>query len=41
MCFGQAAGAAAAIAVKTGVGVRDVNFAALKSELLRYGAILP
>jgi hypothetical protein len=41
MCFGQAAGAAAAIAVKDGVSVRNVNFATLKSELLKHGAILP
>jgi len=41
MCFGQAAGAAAAIAVRDGVGVRDVDFAALKSVLLSQGAILP
>jgi hypothetical protein len=41
MCFGQAAGAAAAIAVKDGVSVRNVDFAALRSELLKYGAILP
>lgn len=41
MCFGQAAGAAAAIAVKNGVSVRDVNYAALRSELIKYGAILP
>jgi hypothetical protein len=41
MCFGQAAGAAAAIAVKDGVSVRDVNFGKLRSELLKHGAILP
>ncbi|SHI18732.1 FAD dependent oxidoreductase [Sporobacter termitidis DSM 10068] len=41
MCFGQAAGAAAAIAVKDGVGVRHVSFTALRSELLTHGAILP
>lgn len=41
MCFGQAAGTAAAIAVKDGVSVRNVNFTALRSELLKYGAILP
>ncbi|MCL2124614.1 MAG: FAD-dependent oxidoreductase [Oscillospiraceae bacterium] len=41
MCFGQAAGAAAAIAVADGVGVRDVDFAKLRSELLKHGAILP
>ena len=41
MCFGQAAGAAAAIAVKEGVNVRNVNYAALREQLLKYGAILP
>jgi hypothetical protein len=41
MCFGQAAGAAAAIAVKDGVSVRNVSFPALRSELLKHGAILP
>ena len=41
MCFGQAAGAAAALAVKDGVDVRNVNFAALRSELIKHGAILP
>lgn len=41
MCFGQAAGTAAALAVKEGTGVRNVDFAALRSELLKQGAILP
>ena len=41
MCFGQAAGAAAAIAIKDGVSVRDVDFAKLRNELLKHGAILP
>ena len=41
MCFGQAAGTAAALAVKEGTGVRSVDFAALRSELLKQGAILP
>ncbi len=41
MCFGQAAGAAAAIAVKDGVNVRNVDFEKLRSELLKHGAILP
>lgn len=40
MCFGQAAGTAAALAVKEGTGVRNVDFAALRSELLKQGAIL-
>ena len=41
MCFGQAAGAAAALAVKHGIEPRDVPYAELKEELLRHGAILP
>ena len=41
MCFGQAAGAAAAIAVKTGCPVRDVPYPELKKLLLEGGAILP
>ena len=41
MCFGQAAGSAAAIAVADGVDVRDVDFAKLKAELIKHGAILP
>lgn len=41
MCFGQAAGAAAALAVSAGVSVRNVDYAALKSSLLKHGAILP
>jgi len=41
MCFGQAAGAAAAIAVKDNVSVKDVDYAKLKAELLKHGAILP
>ena len=41
MCFGQAAGAAAAIAIQDGVSVRDVDYSKLKSELLKHGAILP
>jgi hypothetical protein len=41
MCFGQAAGSAAAIAVKDGVSVRNVDFTKLRDELLKYGAILP
>ncbi len=41
MCFGQAAGAAAAIAIRDGVGVRDISYAVLKHELLDNGAILP
>lgn len=41
MCFGQAAGAAAAIAVKDGVSVRNVDISKLKGELLKNGVILP
>lgn len=41
MCFGQAAGAAAAIAVKDGVSVRKADYSKLKSELIKHGAILP
>lgn len=41
MCFGQAAGAAAAIAVKHGISVSDVPYAELKAALLAGGAILP
>ena len=41
MCFGQAAGNAAAIAVEQGISVRDVPFAALREKLLEGGAILP
>ncbi|MDR0857968.1 MAG: FAD-dependent oxidoreductase [Oscillospiraceae bacterium] len=41
MCFGQAAGIAAAIAVKDGVNVRDADYAKIRSELLKNGAILP
>lgn len=41
MCFGQAAGAAAAIALKNGIEVRDVPYAELKALLLEGGAILP
>ena len=41
MCFGQAAGAAAAIAVKHGIQPRDVDYDELKEELLKHGAILP
>ncbi len=41
MCFGQAAGAAAAIAVKKNISVSDVPYAELKAALLAGGAILP
>ncbi len=41
MCFGQAAGAAAAIAVKHGIDPAEVVYKELKAELLKHGAILP
>ncbi len=41
MCFGQAAGAAAAIAVKEGIPVSQVPYDRLKALLLEGGAILP
>lgn len=41
MCFGQAAGAAASIAVAKGIDVRDVDYSELKARLLQGGAILP
>ena len=41
MCFGQAAGHAAAIAIRDGVSVRDIDFGKLRAQLLKYGAILP
>lgn len=41
ICFGQAAGTAAAIAVKKGIEVRDVPYSELKESLLSQGVILP
>jgi len=41
MCFGQAAGSAAAIAVQDNVDVRNVSYEKLRSVLLKHGAILP
>jgi hypothetical protein len=41
MCLGQAAGIAAALAVRLGTDLRQVPYAELKKELLRGGAILP
>ena len=41
MCFGQAAGTAAAIAVKKGISVKDVPYAELKEALLAQNVILP
>ena len=41
MCFGQAAGNAAAMAIRQGIEVRDVDYAELREKLLEGGAILP
>jgi hypothetical protein len=41
LCFGQAAGNAAAIAIKDGVSVRKVNFRTLRDRLIKQGVILP
>lgn len=41
MAEGQAAGCAAAIAARQDLSVQDVDYAALKTELLRQGAIIP
>jgi hypothetical protein len=41
MALGQAAGAAASIAVSRGISVRDVPYDALKSELIKQGVLLP
>ncbi len=41
MCFGQAAGITAALAVRDGIQPRDVDFAEIKKRLLESGAILP
>jgi len=41
MCFGHAAGIAAAMAVEKGIQLRDVPYAELKEKLLATGAILP
>lgn len=41
MCFGQAAGTAAAIAVRKGISVKDVPYAELKEALLAQNVILP
>jgi hypothetical protein len=40
LCFGQAAGTAAAIALKTGVTPRKVNIKELQSLMVKQGAIL-
>ena len=41
MCFGQAAGVAAALAVKKGISVKKVPFDELRAILLEGGVILP
>jgi hypothetical protein len=41
ICYGQAAGTAAALAVQTGCRVRDVSYPALRSSLVNQGVILP
>ena len=41
MCFGHAAGIAAALAVQHGIEPRDVDYAELRAKLLETGAILP
>ena len=40
MCFGQAAGAAAAIAANDGVGVRSVDYGKLRDNLITQKVIL-
>ena len=41
ICFGQAAGTAAAMAVSAGINPRKVNTRALQKSLIKQGAILP
>jgi hypothetical protein len=41
IAFGEAAGTAAALAVKAGVEARDVDYGALQSQLLKQGVLLP
>jgi hypothetical protein len=41
ICFGQAAGTAAAMAIKKGISVRKVNYKALRDSLKKQGVILP
>ncbi len=41
ICFGQAAGTAAAIAAGEGIAVRDVPFAELREKLIAENVILP
>lgn len=41
LCFGQAAGTAAALAVDRGVNVRNVDYKALRDSLIKQGVNLP
>jgi hypothetical protein len=41
LCFGQAAGTAAALALQSGVSVRKVDHKALRESLVRQGVLLP
>lgn len=41
IAFGQAAGTAAALATKNGIGVREVDYRALQDSLVRQGVPLP
>ncbi len=41
IAFGEAAGTAAAIATRTGVQPRDVDYGTLQAQLLRQGVLLP
>jgi hypothetical protein len=41
LCFGQAAGTAAAMALSSGVNVRDIDIKSLQKNLLKQGVILP
>jgi hypothetical protein len=41
VALGEAAGTAAALAVKSGIKARDVDYGALQSQLIRQGVLLP
>jgi hypothetical protein len=41
LCFGQAAGTAAAMALNSGISVRNMDIGALQKSLLKQGVILP
>ncbi|MFC2011109.1 FAD-dependent oxidoreductase [Chloroflexota bacterium] len=41
IAFGQAAGTAAALATKNGVGLREVDYRALQDSLVKQGVLLP